>query len=123
MNSFELTLKFLDQGSCTDFHNKLSQSELEQDTFDIALPDSRFNFDNDTLSIVVTFVQHGGLEAVANVAALFKAVLDHIPPPKSADPVQVIRITTKAGDEIEISSDMSTEQILELMNAYTFRKY
>jgi hypothetical protein len=120
VDRFELTFAFLDRTDCGIFYDGLSAQELEQDEFDVALPDPKFNLDNDTLSAIVTFVQHGGLQAVAGVAGLLKAAIDHIPRPKSSEKKVVIK--SIAGEEVEIHGDMTAEEIRDLLNDKIFRR-
>jgi hypothetical protein len=121
VKSFEMTLRFPDIESCAEFHNNISQAKLEYDDFDIALPDSKFNFDNNTISLVVTFVQHGGLEAVAAVATLLKVLFDKSSPRRGAAKGRFVHIATKRG-EVDIDTNMPATEIRDLLNANIFRK-
>jgi hypothetical protein len=121
LESFEITLQFPDIESCAEFHNNISKVKLEHDDFDIALPDSKFNFDNDTISLVVTFVQHGGLEAVAAVATLLKVLFDKPSPRRGVAKDRFVHIATKRG-KIDIDTNMPATEIRDLLNANIFRK-
>jgi hypothetical protein len=121
LETFEITLQFPDLESCADFQTSVSQSELEHDDFGIALADSQFNFDNNAISLVVTFFQHGGLGVIAAVATLLKVLLNKPSPRHMPAKGRFVHIATKGG-EVDINTNMSATEIRDLLNAKIFRK-
>lgn len=121
MDSHDLTFQFADRNDCAAFASGLSAQELEQAEFDVAIPGATFNLDSDTYSAVVTFVQHGGLQAVAGLAGLLKVALDFIPRQKASE--KKVMIKSNNGGEVEITGDMSAEEVRGLLNdKFFFRK-
>jgi hypothetical protein len=121
VESFEITLQFPDIESCAEFYKNASEAKLEHDDFDIALPDLNLNFDNNVISLVVTFVQHGGLQTVTAVATLLKVLFDKLSPHDSHPKGRFVHIATKRG-KIDINTNMTAAQIRDLLNANIFRK-
>ena len=121
MERFEIALQFPDIESCAEFYKNASKAELEHEDFSIALPDSNFNFDNNVISLVVSFVHHSGLQTITSVATLFKMLFDKLSSHDDIPKSRVVHIATKRG-AVDITTNMSAAEIRELLNAKIFRK-
>ncbi len=118
MTKYEVTLTFDDVNTCAEFNRNLAALPLEQDHFYIALPPPGFHFDNAVLSMLVTFVEHGGLEAVAGVAELLKIALEKFGPERKPTKVH---IESETG-EWTIDGNLSVDEIRDVLDEKIFRK-
>ena len=77
MANVGVTLAFPDATICGRFATEIERADLRGQSFSLALPERKLNMDNEFLTILVTFIEHGGLEATA---AFLHLARDHFGP-------------------------------------------
>lgn len=75
MKDFNISLEFEDVNSCTAFRVALEQTQLTDQPFRVALPGERLNYDNEFLTLILSFIEHDGLTAVAAFLELMREIL------------------------------------------------
>lgn len=118
MSGFQVTFAFSDAKSCADFQHTLLTNNLQQESFDISIPDRKIEFGNELLTLLVTFYDGGGLEALGALASLLKTILDKTFSGKR----KYFKIYYNK-NEANIHTNMSADEIKEVLNAKIFQEF
>ncbi|MYM26272.1 hypothetical protein GTP46_26940 [Duganella sp. FT135W] len=107
MEQISVKLVFLDTLSCAQFATALEGTEIGARTFDVALPNRALNQDSETLTLLLSFMQNGGLEAIAAFLGLVKEIISQRAPEQS--------VTVMNGDRtITVTGKLTSAQVKEL---------
>jgi hypothetical protein len=107
METAQLTLQFDDAASQLAFKARLEATALNEKPFRMVLPTETQNMDNETLQLLLTFMQHGGLGALAAFIGLVRDILKKLWPDKS------VKITSSGKTEV-ITSRLSNGEVKQI---------
>lgn len=108
MEQAQFTLAFPDVRSAVDVAHELGKHKTHvSDSFRVVMPVDNSNVDSELIKLAITFMEHGGLLAIAAFLNLLRDILKRLFPDKT------VKITRK-GKEITITSTASDEDIKKL---------
>jgi hypothetical protein len=107
MSSIDLKLHFPTSASCADFKALLENSSVQGGEFSIAIADSKLHSENELLTLLITFMENGGVQAITAFLQLVRQIL------KQTSERRSVKITSgrKGG---EISSNTTDDEIAKI---------
>jgi hypothetical protein len=104
MSSIDVNIKFESVSSAAEFRALLEQHENRYSGFGVALNEEKLHVSNEVLTILLTFMDHGGLPAVTAFLQLVREIIKRIPTSRSV-------LVTRGPKTVQISDESTDKEI------------